>query len=677
MKWNHYLPSLHGVRLRKEGVSPVWYRWSRSLLPGGLKSGATFRAAGKPRRLLRRLGATWEAAPVRRGIQTACFLLFLWLFFSVCWPYGATPAQLVPGWVPQEVDGQSGKVTLVSDLSTESFRKGQAWHVLDASAMDVDSGYLGLFQIETIQTGTLVLNPVSRPDATVLQWMMISFGPWTLSEELPGTWPDHYAQALEHKTRIAPEAFLVLDPLVALSTALAARSWVSSLLFAGLILAICVLIPRGFCGYLCPLGTLIDLFDWGIASRFSNLKIPDNGWWVHLKYYLLTGVMIAALCGVLLSGFVSAIPVLTRGMLYLFDPVQTGFMLGWHQVPSMHLGHWFSIGLFLLVLGLGFLRPRFWCRYVCPSGAIFSLANVFRWNERKVSPDCIHCNKCVTACPFDAIKPDFTTRTTDCTLCQTCGGVCPTEAIQFVPRLDGMALKLANVPPANETALGRRGFLATGIGMVAGVVGGVSAGWATKSFGARLDDQQSLKPVRPPGSVEESRFLEICIRCGECFKVCPNHVLQPLAFEQGLEGLWTPYAELDWAGCDSSCNACGQVCPTEAILPLPLEEKRVTKMGLAIVDSGACLPHVGAEACQLCVDECRAAGYQAIEFTRVRTERADGGMDEWLAPVVLGDKCVGCGLCQMRCYQVNVKDRQVLELSAIVVETGEGREDRA
>lgn len=677
MKWNHYLPSLHGVRRRKEGVSPVWYRWSRSLLPGGLKSGATFRAAGKPRRLLRRLGATWEAAPVRRGIQTACFLLFLWLFFSVCWPYGATPAQLVPGWVPQEVDGQSGKVTLVSDLSTESFRKGQAWHVLDASAMDVDSGYLGLFQIETIQTGTLVLNPVSRPDDTVLQWMMISFGPWTLSEELPGTWPDHYAQALEHKTRIAPEAFLVLDPLVALSTALAARSWVSSLLFAGLILAICVLIPRGFCGYLCPLGTLIDLFDWGIASRFSNLKIPDNGWWVHLKYYLLTGVMIAALCGVLLSGFVSAIPVLTRGMLYLLDPVQTGFMLGWHQVPSMHLGHWFSIGLFLLVLGLGFLRPRFWCRYVCPSGAIFSLANVFRWNERKVSPDCIHCNKCVTACPFDAIKPDFTTRTTDCTLCQTCGGVCPTEAIQFVPRLDGMALKLANVPPANETALGRRGFLATGIGMVAGVVGGVSAGWATKSFGARLDDQQSLKPVRPPGSVEESRFLEICIRCGECFKVCPNHVLQPLAFEQGLEGLWTPYAELDWAGCDSSCNACGQVCPTEAILPLPLEEKRVTKMGLAIVDSGACLPHVGAEACQLCVDECRAAGYQAIEFTRVRTERADGGMDEWLAPVVLGDKCVGCGLCQMRCYQVNVKDRQVLELSAIVVETGEGREDRA
>ena len=676
MKWNHYLPSLHGVRRRKPGISPAWYRWIRTLLPGFIQSGDAYRKAGKPRQWLRKLGATWEASPFRRLVQAGCFLLFLWLFFSACWPYGVVPAQVVAGWVPQEVDGQSGKVTLVSDLSTDAFLKGQSWHIVDAAAADADSGYLGLFQIDSMDEGTLVLSPVDTVPDLTLQTMMFSFGPWTLSEELPGTSPDHYAKALESKSRVAPESFLLLDPLVALSTALAARSWISSLMFAGLILAVCVLIPRGFCGYICPLGTLIDLFDWGISQRFSRIRTPDNGWWVHLKYYLLTAVMVAALCGVLLSGFVSAIPVLTRGLLYVFDPLQTGFLLGWHQVPSMHIGHWFSIGLFLLVLGLGLLRPRFWCRYVCPSGAVFSLANVFRWSERKVSPDCIHCNKCVTACPFDAIKPDFTTRTTDCTLCQTCGGVCPTEAIQFVPRFDSMQEKELNVPPTGETSFGRRSFLATGVGMFASVVGGTSLGLVTKSFGARLDDEHALRPVRPPGSVEESKFLEICIRCGECFKVCPNHVLQPLAFEQGLEGLWTPYAELDWAGCDSSCNACGQVCPTEAILPLPLEEKRATKMGLAIVNTGTCLPYVGLEACQLCVDECNAAGYQAIEFTRVRTERADGGTDEWLAPVVQDEKCVGCGLCQMRCYQVNVKDRHALELSAIVVETGEGRENR-
>ncbi len=76
----------------------------------------------------------------------------------------------------------------------------------------------------------------------------------------------------------------------------------------------------------------------------------------------------------------------------------------------------------------------------------------------------------------------------------------------------------------------------------------------------------------------------MCIRCGECFKVCPNNVLQPEGFEQGLEGLWTPRVEANWAGCESSCNACGQVCPTGAIRALPMDEKRVARMGLAIVN---------------------------------------------------------------------------------------------
>jgi ferredoxin len=57
----------------------------------------------------------------------------------------------------------------------------------------------------------------------------------------------------------------------------------------------------------------------------------------------------------------------------------------------------------------------------------------------------------------------------------------------------------------------------------------------------------------------------MCIRCGECFEVCPNNVLQLEGFQQGLEGLWTPLVQADWAGCESSCHAFGQVCPTGAI----------------------------------------------------------------------------------------------------------------
>jgi MauM/NapG family ferredoxin protein len=286
----------------------------------------------------------------------------------------------------------------------------------------------------------------------------------------------------------------------------------------------------------------------------------------------------------------------------------------------------------------------------------------------------------VEICPFDAIKPDFTTRATDCTLCQTCAGVCPTDAIKFVDRFNLVDLKLPDDPPTHETALGRRGFVSLAAGTAAAIVGGVSISAATKVFGANLNDPNTTLPIRPPGSVPEDEFLQMCIRCGECFKACPYNVLQPMGFELGLVGLWTPEVVADHSGCAPSCNACGQVCPTGAIRALPLVEKKQARMGLAIVNEQTCLPYAGKEACQLCVDECTAAGYHAIEFMQVHTEVDDEGLPlegtGYMAPVVLADKCVGCGLCQMSCYQFNVKQKSLLVESAIVVVAGEGKEDR-
>jgi polyferredoxin len=215
--------------------------------------------------------------------------------------------------------------------------------------------------------------------------------------------------------------------------------------------------------------------------------VSGEGWWVHTKYYLLLGIIVAAFGGVLLSGIFSAIPVITRGLLFTLSPLQTGITTGWHQMPPMNIGHVLSIVLFFAVLSLGLLRPRFWCKYVCPSGAVFSLGNLFRATERKVESSCINCNKCIEICPFDAIKPDFTTRTTDCTFCQSCGGVCPTHAIKFVDRWEVSGLKVKNDPPTHETALGRRGFLSASVGTASGVLGGLFAATSTKAFGADLD----------------------------------------------------------------------------------------------------------------------------------------------------------------------------------------------
>ncbi|NQZ67688.1 MAG: 4Fe-4S dicluster domain-containing protein [Lentisphaeria bacterium] len=500
--------------------------------------------------------------------------------------------------------------------------------------------------------------------------------PYTATPDVnTANWPSHYADDLAKKELVDAEIFLALDPLVSISTAIAARSWVWSLGLAGLILAISVFIPRGFCGYICPLGTLIDLFDWSIANRIKKFQVKENGWWVHLKYYLLLAIIIASFMGILISGIFAAIPIITRGLLFIFGPLQMGFMRDWHQVPPLNAGHYVSILLFLGVFALSFLKARFWCKYVCPSGAVFSIGNLFTSvTERKVEDSCINCDHCIKVCPFDAIKADYSTRTMDCTLCQTCAGACPTQSIKFVERWNTDDLKAENDPPLNEIPMSRKGFIA---GAAAGLV---TAMGIQKLSGADLDTvtDESL-PVRPPGSVPEKEFLQLCIRCGECFKACPNNVIQPLSFEQGLEGLWTPEVVADWSGCEPSCNNCGQVCPTGAIRAIPLEEKKVAKMGLAIL-SDTCLPIAGKEACQLCVDECTAAGYNALEFERMHVKIDDDGMpvegSGYSAPVMIAEKCVGCGLCQSACYRINVEIEEKLENSAIIIYAGEGREDR-
>ncbi len=678
-----FLPLLKKPKKNAQPTAPGRLeRMARAILPAPLFADRETGKPGLARKWLRKIGDSWLSSPVRRVVQGVCFALFFWLFCYVCWPYTARPAQVFPGWVPVEIDASTGAatVTLATPLS-KPLAADRVLYVVDPdTAPPLGDPPSIAMRIVAGGDQKLQLIPAESLTPEQIETMSLSVSPWTLYERRPGTWPSHYADELRTKELLAAETFLIIDPLVSISTAIAGRSWVWSLAWAGVILAVCIFIPRGFCGYLCPLGTLIDLFDWAVGKRVNKFRVSDDGWWVHIKYYLLFGTLVAAVGGVLVSGFFAAIPIVTRGMLFLLGPLQTGLQRGPHLVPPINVGHIVSLVLFFAVLGLGLLKPRFWCKYVCPSGAVFSLGNLFRLTERKVESSCINCNKCVEICPFDAIKADFTTRTTDCTMCQTCGGVCPVHAIKFVDRFDYVKLKVLNDPPTNETALGRRGLLAASVGVLAGLAGGVASAAGVSALGAKLDDPSSPRPVRPPGSMPEQQFLQLCIRCGECFKACPNDVLQPLGFQQGLEGLWTPQVVADWAGCESSCNACTQVCPTGAIRALPLEEKKHFRMGLAVVNRQTCLPFAGREACQLCVDECVAAGYHAIEFMQVGTEVDNEGRpmegSGYLAPVVLADKCVGCGLCQTRCYGINVVEKQLLSASAIIIEAGPGKEDR-
>ena len=154
--------------------------------------------------------------------------------------------------------------------------------------------------------------------------------------------------------------------------------------------------------------------------------------------------------------------------------------------------------------------------------------------------------------------------------------------------------------------------------------------------------------IRPPGSLAEEEFLDKCIRCGECMKVCPTNAVQPVMFEAGLEGLWTPVLKPEVGYCEYKCNMCTQVCPTEAIEKKTLEEKQKIKIGLAHVDRSRCLPWAYAKACQVCYEQCPLEE-KAIKLDDARVTTAKGKVLAVKQPSVSADLCIGCGICENKC----------------------------
>ena len=223
------------------------------------------------------------------------------------------------GWTFKTIEDESGEFVLTPSVVSDSLSDdwvpahGETVFVADeaiatAAADDRDVACIGEFKTASREASEIRLILQGELTPEIFDAFFTGSGSFRLYASDPQAWPSHYASNLANKQIVPAETFLIIDPLVSLSTAIASRSWVWSLISAGAILIVCILIPRGFCGYLCPLGTTIDLFDWAIAGRTKRFRVPGDGWWVHIKYYLLAGTLVAAVCGVLVSGDVLSDP---------------------------------------------------------------------------------------------------------------------------------------------------------------------------------------------------------------------------------------------------------------------------------------------------------------------------------------------------------------------------------
>ncbi len=483
------------------------------------------------------------------------------------------------------------------------------------------------------------------------------------------------------------EAFLNIDPFNALIIFLTTFSIPQTLLWSLIIVFITIFTGRGFCGWICPMGSINHAVSEYKPSLTAAKKIKINSPKpaAKIKYLLFLSLVTSAFFGSAAAGIFDPISMLTRGVSLTVLPVinffgemftNTALKTGSPAIKkSANIVYNFADGIlfhhsgliatsgimislfFIAILVSNRFIPRFWCRYLCPLGALLGLLSRFSLLElKKDSAKCINCKKCEQFCSLAASPiPGTKWERAECDLCMNCVAVCEHNALSF-----GLAGTTKKDKTKDSPDLSRRNIISS---TAAGAM--IVPVLRTGSLSA-LSGRPDPACIRPPGAVDEEEFLKRCIRCGQCMKICPNNALHPALDEAGPEGLWTPVLVPKVGYCEPTCTLCSQVCPTAAIKRVTEDQKtgsngkELIRLGTAFIDRGRCLPWSMDTPCTVCEEFCPVSP-KAIRLKEVSVTFTDSKEKTVLQPFVNPDLCTGCGACENACP---VHDKAAITVSS-------------
>ena len=517
------------------------------------------------------------------------------------------------------------------------------------------------------------------------------------------------------------QVFLITDPLILVGMVLAG-AFTTALLAALAVVVLSLVLPRAYCGWICPLGTTMDIVDkllFRKRDRSKNIAPRLR----QVKYGLLTALLVLAVFRLGVFGWFDPLCIVTRSFGVAVYPMadhvaktslvaaeESGIgaaadIYDWAAGAGLFIrdanfkegGHgigypWsftFAALLVAIVLAQAY-QKRFWCRNLCPLGAMMGLLGSVSPLRPRVGDKCVACGACRKRCKMGAFEPAdgqerYRCLVQECISCYACElEFCPVDAIH-------VGAAAPRVRPAPGILPGRRAFL------------GSAATGAVFAPALLLDQQTRNKAetnpmLRPPGAVRpDTEFLSACVRCGECMRVCPTNALHPSGIENGIAGLWTPTFVFNIGYCEYFCgitkedveqgrlekpaNLCATVCPTGAIRQLTHAEKIAHKIGTAVFDHSRCLPWARGEECLTCEEQCplpeKAIShryedvvnldwlamsqpdrhrYEQLEARESLTADERAELDAMPAkskriarPYVLRDRCMGCGTCENVC----------------------------
>ncbi len=230
--------------------------------------------------------------------------------------------------------------------------------------------------------------------------------------------------ALSHKVKgsvwtMDIAGFKISDPLAVLESTLTAMYFYLPMLLSVIVpVLFTVVLGRVYCGWMCPMNLLLEINDKlrGLLEKVGY-NTRDIKFKTKTKYFvLILGLIAAYFAGMPLLSLIYPPAVISREIFY-----------------KIYNGIW-SNGLLLIGAICFFeliLSRRWWCRYICPGGAVYSALSRFRLLKIK-SNDlfCDRCGDCVPVCPYD-LKPMTRELTADCDQCGLCIDACEPGALKY------------------------------------------------------------------------------------------------------------------------------------------------------------------------------------------------------------------------------------------------------
>ena len=177
------------------------------------------------------------------------------------------------------------------------------------------------------------------------------------------------------------------------------------LVLFGISLIFALFFGRIYCGYICPINTLMQPAEW--LSKKINKSGKTVPKWLSKGYFAI----------ILL--------ILSLGSM-LFAKKTLGI-----NIPILPI--WIVLGFLLTII----YRPHVFHNYICPFGVLQKLFGKFSRFSKRVDPDtCTGCKLCEKVCPAEAIKVSEKSKKAEinaalCHQCSNCTVKCPTNSIKY------------------------------------------------------------------------------------------------------------------------------------------------------------------------------------------------------------------------------------------------------